>query len=150
MHSAPVLIMEHARHEQRWPRFIPEGVKKGLRAQLALRLFTEGQTLGSINMYSTSADRIDPAALAMAELFATYAAIALGRARHEHQLNLALESRRIIGQVTGLVLGHYQVDEDRAFHFPGPGLASSNIKVRDVAQEVIDNANDKFRITKRD
>jgi len=148
VHSAPVVIVEHARHEQRWPRFIPEAVKRGLQAQLALRLFTEEETLGSINMYSTSAETIDPDALEMAELFATHAAIALGRARYEHQLNEALGSRKTIGQAIGLIMEHYQIDEDRAFHFLVRVSRSSNIKLRDVAQEVVDNANDKFRIAR--
>jgi GAF domain-containing protein len=147
VHSAPVVVVENARHEQRWPRFIPEAVKKGLRAQLALRLFTEDETLGSINLYSTTSDTVDPNALAMAELFAAHAAIALGRARYEHQLNDALGSRKTIGQAVGLVMERYRIDEDRAFHFLVRVSRNSNIKLRDVAQELVDGANDTFRVT---
>lgn len=76
VHSAPVVVVEYARHEQRWPRFIPAADKLGLRAQLALRLFTEEETLGSLNMYSTNSETVDPDSLEIAELFATHAAIA--------------------------------------------------------------------------
>jgi GAF domain-containing protein len=98
--AEPVISVEYAFREQRWPRFIPAAVKLGLRAQLGMRLFTEEETIGGLNMYSTSADTIDPDVVHMAELFAAQASIALGRTRREEQLNTALRTRKIIGQAT--------------------------------------------------
>src|SRR5215218_3823134 len=37
--GSPVVVQE-ARHEQRWPRYIAEAVRLGLTAQLGIRLFT--------------------------------------------------------------------------------------------------------------
>ena len=62
----------------------------------------------------------------------TRAAIALGRSRYEHQLNEALGSRKVIGQAIGLVMEHYQIDEDRAFHFLVRVSRNSNIKLREA------------------
>lgn len=145
--GAGVVSVEHARRDPRWPRFIPEAVSRGLRAQLAVQLFLEDakQPLGGLNMYSTRSETIDPAALEIAELFATHAAIALGRARHEHQLNEALVTRKTIGQAIGVVMERYEIDEDRAFHFLLRVSRSSNIKLRDVAHEVVDTSNHRYR-----
>lgn len=53
-----------------------------LRSQLAVKLYVDAEgTLGGLNFYSTSSDTIDPDAEAIADLFATHAAIALDNAR---------------------------------------------------------------------
>jgi GAF domain-containing protein len=144
VHSQPVVVVEHARHDQRWPRYMPQAVAAGLRAQLALRLFTEEATLGGLNLYSTEAETIDPDARQLAELFAAHAAIALGRARQEHQLTEAMASRRTIGQAIGILMERYRISEDRAFHFLVRASSTSNVKLREVAQEVVDSSNLKF------
>jgi GAF domain-containing protein len=145
IHGQLVVAVEDARHAQRWPNFIPRAVQKGLRSQLAVRLFTEEGTLGGLNMYSVSRDDIDPSAPLIAELFATHATTALGRARKEDQLNVALQTRKIIGQAIGMVMERHQIDEDRAFQYLARVSQTSNMKLRDVAQELIDQANDKTR-----
>ena len=142
--SEPVVLVEHARHDQRWPRYMPRAVQKGLRAQLGLRLYTEDETLGGLNLYSTQSDTIDPDAVAVAELFASHAAIALGRSRHEDELHKAVTSRQLIGQATGILMERYQIDEDRAFQFLIRASNTSNIKLRDVAREVVDETSRRF------
>jgi len=141
----PVVVVEHIRHDQRWPNYVPRAVEAGLRAQLALRLYTDQDTLGGLNLYSTRSETISPDAVQMAELFATHAAIALDRARYDHQLNEALASRKAIGQAIGLIMQRYQIDEDRAFHFLIRASSTSNIKLRAVAEEVVNSANQQFQ-----
>lgn len=140
----PVVVVEHARQDQRWPNYMPRAVEAGLRAQLALRLYTDKETLGGINLYSTEEETISSDTVQMAELFATHAAIALDRARYEHQLNDALASRKAIGQAIGLIMQRYQIDEDRAFHFLVRASSTSNVKLRVIAEEVISTANREF------
>lgn len=144
----PVVAVEHARHEQRWPNFMPKAVRAGLRAQLGLRLYREDDTLGGINLYSTDSETIPPDAVQIAELFATHAAIALGRARYEHQLTEAISTRKVIGQAVGIVMERYQISEDAAFHFLARVSSTSNIKLRDVAQEVVDGLSQRLSADK--
>jgi len=139
--SGKVTVVEHARHDQRWPRYMPEAVKRGLRAQLAVGLYSDGDSLGGLNLYSTDSDRVEHDAIGIAELFASQAAIALGRSRQEFQLNEALESRKVIGQAMGLVMQRYELDEDRAFQFLVRASSTSNIKLRDLAVELVQQAN---------
>lgn len=140
MHS---VALEYAVRDQRWPRYLPLAVEAGLRAQLGIQLYTEDDTLGGLNLYSTSSDTIDPDAPHIAELFATHAALALGRARKEDQLNQALASRKAIGQAIGIVMERYGIDEDRAFQFLVRVSTSSNIKLRLIADEVVQLANER-------
>jgi GAF domain-containing protein len=141
----PVTLVEHAAQEQRWPLFMPRAVAKGLRSQLGMRLYSERQTLGSLNMYSTSEDTIDPDALHMAELFAAHASMALGRARRDEDLTAALLTRKVIGQAIGILMERFGLDEDRAFAYLVRVSSRSNVKLRDVAKEIVDRRNDRTR-----
>ena len=94
----PVVVVERAERDHRWPTYVHAPSSQGrLRAQLALRLYTDQQTLGGLNLYSTESETISADAVQMAELFATHAALALDHARYDHQLNEALASRKAIG-----------------------------------------------------
>jgi GAF domain-containing protein len=141
--AEPVVKVEHARHEQRWPRYMPSACELGLRSQLGLALYNDATTLGGLNMYSTSSDTIDPEVEDLAELFAAHAAVALGRAQREDQLRTALTSRQLIGQAVGIVMERYGMDETRAFDYLARVSSHSNVKLRDVAQEVVDQSNQK-------
>jgi GAF domain-containing protein len=144
LHTESMVVLEHARTDERWPHYLPRAVELGLRAQLALRLYNDGETLGGLNLYSTESDTVDEEARHVAELFASHAAIALGRARHEHQLNEAIASRKVVGQAIGIVMERYEIAEDRAFHFLVRASSTSNTKLRDVAQEMVDSTNARF------
>jgi GAF domain-containing protein len=141
----PVVIVNHLRDERRWPNYVPQAVRMGVQAQMAVRLYVEEETLGGLNLYATRTDRIDPDVVHTAELFATHAALALGRARRESQLSEALATRKAIGQAIGLVMERYQMDEERAFQFLVRVSSSSNVKLRDVAQELIDTASQRYQ-----
>ena len=121
-----------------------KAVELGLRAQLAVRLYEEDETVGGLNLYSTDAETVDPGAVHLAELFATHATIALGRARVEDRLNEALTTRKVIGQAIGIIAERYKITDDRAFHFLVRASTASNIKLREVAQEVVDTANEQY------
>jgi hypothetical protein len=138
----PVTTVEWTSHEQRWPRFMPLAVARGLRSQMGLRLFTERETLGGLNLYSTSSDTIDLDALHMAELFAAHASLALGHARREEQLTTALLTRKVIGQAIGILMERYALTEDGAFGYLTRVSSHTNVKLRAVAQMVVDQRND--------
>jgi GAF domain-containing protein len=142
LHDRIIVEAPDVRHDQRWPRYVPRAVAEGLRAQLALKLYLDDEgTLGGLNIYSTTCEDIDPEAVHMAELFAAQAAIALGYAKERENLNEALHSRKVIGQAIGLVMERYQLTEDRAFAFLVRASSHSNIKLRDIAQTMVDKAN---------
>lgn len=142
LRETDVVVAPRIRHDQRWPRYVPAAVELGLRSQLAVRLYLDDRgTLGGLNLYSTTSDEVEPESEATAELFAAHAAIALGNARQRETLNEALQSRKVIGQAIGIVMERYEMNEDRAFAFLVRASSHANIKVRDVAQELVDQRN---------
>jgi hypothetical protein len=140
----PTVSAPHLRHDQRWPRYAPEAIGRGVRSQLAYRLYVDDHTLGGLNFYSTESDELHDGACEIGELFATHATVALGRAIEEDNLNQALATRTVIGQAVGLTMARFQITSDRAFQFLARASSTSNIKIRDIAQEVVNQADEQY------
>src|SRR3954454_23624894 len=63
MREGQVVAVPNIRHEQRWSRYVPEAVMRtGLQAQLAVHLYVNDKTVGGLNLYSTGAAEVEPAA----------------------------------------------------------------------------------------
>jgi ANTAR domain/GAF domain len=120
----------------RWPRYGPAAVELGMRSQLALELYDDPESSGALNLYSTR-----PGVLTgqrdLAELFATHAAIAMGHVRTVGGLVKALSTRKLIGEAIGITMERYHIDEDQAFKFLVRVSQTSNIKLRDVASQLV-------------
>jgi GAF domain-containing protein len=143
--SEPVVIVHDARRETRWPRFMEAAVELGLRSQLGLRLYLDDQARGGLNLYSVSSDTIDAETEHLAELFASHAALAMGRAKAEENLTASLASRTTIGVALGLVMERYGLDQDRAFAYLTRVASTSETKLRAVAEHLVEEANDRGR-----
>jgi GAF domain-containing protein len=141
LQAGEAVCVSSLRHEQRWPTYAPQARAVGIRSQLAVKLYLDDNTLGGINFYSTTSDEVSDDAQALARLFATHAAIALGHAQQRDALTTGLQSRRVIGQAVGLLMERYQMSEDRAFAFLVRASSHRNIKLRAVAEELVAEAN---------
>jgi GAF domain-containing protein len=137
-----VLRSVPARFEQRWPAYIADALQLGLKAQIGMRLHTDDHEMAALNLYSTSTEELDPEVEDLAELFAAYAAIALGRSMAEGHLNSALVTRRVIGQATGIIMARFRVTDERAFSYLVRLSNTQNLKLRDVATRIVGEAND--------
>ncbi|MFW6773024.1 GAF and ANTAR domain-containing protein [Nocardioides sp. CPCC 205120] len=140
------IVVEHMRHEQRWPEYVARAVREGLQAQMGLRLFVDDDTLGGLNLYSSTQETLDEGTLELAELFAAGAAVALGGVRERTQLAEALESRELIGVAVGVVMQRFGLDRTRAFEFLARTSQNSNTKMRDVAARLIDQTEQESRM----
>ena len=140
-----IVRVEHADQDPRWPRFMQPAVAQGLRSMLGVQLHLDSAEMAALNLYSTDCDELDRDLEGFAELFATYASLALGRARREDQLSTALATRRLIGQAIGIVMVAYKVDEDRAFAYLTRISNNENVKLRDVAERIVRDANEQAR-----
>ncbi|MCW2813686.1 MAG: hypothetical protein JWN84_1141 [Nocardioides sp.] len=129
--------LHDARHDARWHDYLPRALRLGLRSQLALQLRVADRTVGGLNMYSTTHDRLDEETLELAPLFATHASLAIGHARQVDNLYKALDSRQIIGQAVGLTMHRFGLSSDAAFRYLVRLSATTERKLRDVATDVI-------------
>ena len=104
-------------------------------------LLEEENTLGALNMYSRK-----PAAFARLDLtvldeLATHAAIALTLAAsrdHNENLRRAVESNRTIGVAIGILMAKKLTTRQQAFDLLRITSQHSHIKLRDIAEYVID------------
>ena len=137
MRHEGMIIMNHTDTEQRWPRYMQGARELGLGSQMGLRLYAESQTVGGLNLYSAHDGGIDPDVVYVAELFATHAALALGKSRHEDDLQMATRSQRVVGQAVGLLMERCELDSDRAFSYLVRLSNTTNTKVRVIAEELV-------------
>ena len=142
LRGSAVVVAPGLRDDPRWPAYAPAAADLGVRSQLAVRLYLDHTgTVGGINFYSTLSSEVSREAEEIAHLFATHAALALGHAQEREQLVKALQTRKVIGQAIGIVMERYEMSEDRAFAFLVRASSHGNIKLRRVAEELVDQRN---------
>ena len=69
--------------------------------------------------------------------------------KHAMDLERALESRGVIEQAKGIIMGTHHVDADRAFRILIQDSQRSNVKLRVIAQQYIDGAIDPRQATNK-
>ena len=141
LRAVPALAVEHLRNDRRWPRYVPAAVGHGVLSQLAFRLSADGDTLGCINFYGTESETLHSGAVEIAELFATQATIALGRAIEKDCRTLAPTSGGDIGRAIRLTMARFGLTDDLALQFLVRASSASNVALPDVARVVIEEAN---------
>jgi GAF domain-containing protein len=132
--------------DARWPKFTPAAVGEGVVSCLALPLVIGNHgTGGVLNLYSQNR----PFEIADEEIgrrFAVPASVAVANARAYvkaqaviEQLQEALQSRDVIGQAKGIIQAREGCDPDDAFERLRQVSQHRNIKLRDLAQRVVES-----------
>ena len=71
-------------------------------------------------------------------MFAAHAAVALASAQTEEQLRSAIASRTLLGQAQGILMERYRLTPEKSFEVLRRVSQDSNVKVRDVAQRLVE------------
>jgi len=123
--------------EVRWPQFSRRAHDEtGVTSILAVRLFAQHDTMGALNLYSTLQDAFDDTDVAFAAVFATHAAVAMGSAKREADLERKADTRDLIGRAKGIVMSLERVTDDKAFLMLREASQRLNIKLTAVAEQV--------------
>lgn len=132
------LISTDLATDPRWPRWAVKVCALGVASVLAVELTdVDDRRIGSINLYWTRPRQFTADDLAFANIFARHAALALSRSLDEARLNVALDSRKLIGQAQGILMERYGLDEPRAFEVLRRYSQDHNLKLRLVAEHLI-------------
>jgi GAF domain-containing protein len=143
--SNRIVVVDDLEHEERWPAYRDRALGLGLRSVVGVPLNACGQTIGVLNVY-----RPTPGVWSETELEAVEILTAMGagyvlhanqlRAQHEltDQLQTALESRDTIGQAKGVLMAQHGVEADEAFGMLRSMSQRTNVKLREVARQVVD------------
>jgi hypothetical protein len=134
--GAGTVILPNAATETRWPRFVTEAVRHGVRASLSVP-FTNVRPVGVLNLHVTR-HALDDRSTRLrtqrhARMFAVYASLALSGTDRVENLERAIARRDVIGQAKGILMRHYGIDADEAFARLRCASQSTNYKLYDVA-----------------
>lgn len=122
--------------DDRFPRYRGAALEAGVRAQVGVRLFETGRSRGALNLYSDRVGAFEDLD-SLAELFRQQSAMALAYASEVQTLREAVQTRQLIGQAVGIIMQRYNLNDQRAFAFLTRLSSTRNVKLRQVAQEVV-------------
>lgn len=137
--------------DPRWPEFGPRAARAGMRSLLSFCLMGE-TPLGALNLYAQLPGAFGATDRAKGLIFATHAGVALAAARDVEDateamtveirrlenLHGALASRQVIGRAEGILMQRELITADQAFDLLRRASQHLNIKLREVAQYVVD------------
>jgi GAF domain-containing protein len=143
--GAPVVNQDLAAGSERWPRFAAEATAAGFRSVHALPMRLRGSVIGALNLFHVDAGSLHPPDVDAAQALADVATIAIlqHRAASEasvlnEQLSRALNTRIVIEQAQGMIAERRDLDMERAFTTLRSHARSHNLRLADVAADVID------------
>ncbi|MBC7292267.1 MAG: GAF and ANTAR domain-containing protein [Actinotalea sp.] len=133
--------------DPRWPRLAARLGPDDVVSVVAVPIESDEGLLGALGCYSCEADAFDAGDLQAAELIAQTVGAVLTSLRQKdelrqlgRQLTSALESRAVIEQAKGIVMAERSCTPQEAFDHLSQLSQRGNVKVRDVARLVVDQA----------
>lgn len=131
--------------EGSYPKFCTRASREGLGSVLAIPLkINDNKAVGALNLYARASNAFDESARSVASNFAAHATIALvnielyeGARKLTHQLGEAMDSRAVIEQAKGILMGREHCTADEAFGRLKEMSQVQNIKVRQLATTMV-------------
>jgi len=111
-----------------------------VRGMAGFRLRQGGQRVGALNVFSDTAGALTEHSLDQAIMLTAFASVtfaALERGEEATTLRRGLESNREIGKAIGLLMAMHDIDDDRAFEMLAKVSQEMNVKVAEVAAQVV-------------
>jgi GAF domain-containing protein len=145
----PVVNVDLAEVEARWPRFQAATTAAGYRSVHALPLRLRGQVIGAMNLFCRDRSSLSDDDIAVGQALSDVATIGLLQertVRHgeivAEQLQGALNSRILIEQAKGVLAERAGIDVDAAFAVLRGYARRNGLHLRAVAAGVIDGSLD--------
>ena len=131
----------------RWPRFATEALAAGFHSVHALPMHLRGNIIGALNLFRVDQGEMGQPDIHAAQALADVATIGILQHRGaleaqvlNEQLNHALNSRIIIEQAKGMVAEREGLDMERSFSRLRDHARNHNLRLVDVATDVISGA----------
>ncbi|MBB3678611.1 GAF and ANTAR domain-containing protein [Modestobacter versicolor] len=143
--SGEVFVVRDMSAEDRWPDYALHAARLGVGSSLSVPLPFQGATIGALNNYSTEPGAFGDVDVRLGEEVAAFVAIAVGNAEAaaratDDVMNMrrAMDSRAVIEQAKGILMERFKVTSEQAFTLLTHASQRSNVKLRDVAEELTD------------
>jgi GAF domain-containing protein len=141
--GVPVFVTDMAL-ETRWGSYPKHAVGIGARSSMSYPMLSGEVAIGALNLYAFEPSTPGGAMQARAAQIAEHAAGALALAlriaeRGEliHNLRVALTSRSVIDQATGILMAEQRCDAETAFELLRKASQGRNTKLREVAAAIV-------------
>jgi ANTAR domain/GAF domain len=125
----------------KWPELARVIIEKtSVRGMAGFRLRQDGQRVGALNVFSDTAGALNEHSLDQATMLTAFASVALAaleRGEEATTLRRGLQSNREIGKAVGLLMAMHDIDDDRAFEMLAKVSQEMNVKVAEVAAQVV-------------
>jgi GAF domain-containing protein len=138
LHEQGVIRVDDSATDSRWPEWAVKITELGIGSVLHVSLGVSEQMIGVLGLYCEQSGAFDADDLAVADILARHASVAVATARQEATMARAVDARKLIGQAMGILMMKFDVDSDQAFAVLKRYSQDNNRKLRDVAREVID------------
>jgi GAF domain-containing protein len=139
-----VISPDLAADGERWPAFVPAAQAAGFSSVVAVPLRLRDQIVGGLNLFNSVARAMSPSEQRLAQALADVATIGILQRRSFHrservaeQLQHALNSRVTIEQAKGVLAERRVISMDDAFDTLRQYARSRNLKLTDVAYDVV-------------
>jgi GAF domain-containing protein len=138
MRDQDALVSNDLTQEHRWPGWASRvHAELGFGSMMSLFVYTGRRSYGALSLYADQRHRFDGEDVAVAQALAAHLAVTIDGGRQIDQLKVAMDSRTIIGQAQGLLMGRLNIDADQAFDYLRRISSHSNRKLAVVAMEIV-------------
>ena len=144
LREGSVMRVPDLANDGRFPNYGPKAAALGAISAMSLPLAADGRTVGALNLYGRTQGAFDSDAVAVGELLAAHASLAVAAATAYYsnldladQMRQALESRAVIEQAKGVLMARHGCGADEAFRLLVQQSQRANRKLREVAQELV-------------
>jgi GAF domain-containing protein len=144
--SGATIPIDDTVHSGTYPDFGRIASRYGITHTMSIGLPVERRSIGALNVYGTGEGPFDETTAELATAFASYAAVAVANAglyattaTLAGNLQRALDSRAVIEQAKGILMGRHRCSADAAFDLLVRQSSESNRKLRDIARDIVDD-----------
>ncbi|WP_231497237.1 GAF and ANTAR domain-containing protein [Arthrobacter sp. MA-N2] len=144
LQSHSVILVAETRNERRWRDYVEVVRQNGIGSILAVPLDVAGEAEAVMNLYSAVRRGFSAPDITAAEEFAHSAskslrlALTISQLRHARDdLTAAMQSRSTIDTAVGIVMAQNRCGRDTAIKVLTRASNSRNVKLRDIAANVI-------------
>ncbi|GAA1072680.1 GAF and ANTAR domain-containing protein [Tsukamurella spumae] len=136
--ESTTILIEDTATEDRWPRFARAAQSAGVGSILSFCLYVQNDAYGTLDLLAREPHSFDAESVSIGSLFAVHAAVAFSAVREKEQIRAALTTRDVIGQAKGMIMERYKLDSDAAFRLLARLSQDSNVRLAEVAEQVIE------------
>ena len=128
--------------------------RAGITHSVSVGLPVPQRVVGALNIYTSTPDPLAEETIGLAQAFASYAGVAVANAALYNytaeladQMQAAMQSRSVIEQAKGILMGRDGCSADDAFKKLTRLSQNDHRKLRDIAQSIVDGTHSDQRVT---